>query len=179
MKKSNKSSKNEVQKQFAIWKSTPLPKFRETVDGDYACIELFKFEPTPESLNRKTILLLDEDGNIKDSKTVLNSKFLPIGRIVYLGEGFSKKYKVGDIITVPATDVLGPEVTHPDYLMLLQMSQSNAKAIKPKGMREKITSLEKKWFSYMYYDPFDFESHDKETKLFVIPSLKIKGEWVG
>lgn len=178
---SKKKENHEVLKQFESWRKTKPVAPCETFDGDVALIELFKYEPnnSKELGSEKTILIQDLQGNYVSSKTVLNSRFIPIGKILALGDKWSKSHEVGDLITVPSKDVLGPEVNSPEYLHLLQFSNSSAPPMKPEGMREKISSLESKWFNYMYYDPFDFASHDLETRRFVVPAVKVKGSWVG
>lgn len=173
----------EVKKQFEEWRTSPLPEINQEPYGNVAAVELFKYVPKSSNLvgASKMIVIPDGKGGIMDAKVALNMRFLPIARIIAVGDAFDTEERgnVGDIVCVPSTDILGPDVPHPDYLMLMQMSKSNAKPIIPEGLREKISSLEKKWFQYAYYDPFDFAAHDEETRIFIIPSIKITGKWNG
>lgn len=175
-----KKVNHEVLKQFESWRKSKMFVPRETFDKDYYLIELFKYEAKDKTEvgATKTILIPDGTGSYKSKKEVENSRFLPIARILDIGEGTESKYEVGDIVTVPSNDVNGIDVWNPDFMKLQQFKGTNLNHKIPQGMREKISSLEYKWDKYRYFDPFDFDT-GRETTLYLVPAIKIRGRWNG
>jgi hypothetical protein len=103
----------------------------------------------------------------------------PIAKIMKIGEGVtSDRYKVGDIVIVPSSDITG-EDWNPKFLHVMQFQNSqNMKPVLPDKMKQNIPNVEIHWGRWKFIKPW-LPSPDNEDNLtYLIPTSKVKGRYI-
>jgi len=125
-------------------------------------VRFFKFKAPGAG----TILLPDQSGNFKKE-----SKDSRITNIAIVIKSNDKDYNVGDIVTVSRVKVEGESYT-PDYMLLMQFSNSNLEPILPPNFREKASNLELNYAEHRLDIPWRYNLEEEDYLTYLLPSYE-------
>lgn len=122
-----------------------------TFFGNCAVIEIYR-EPTSEDNSKVDIIVNQKANGTFEFKSQDVSYYIkPVAKVIALGNGIYEDYKslkIGDIIAIP--DGIKNVVDNPEFINLLQMTNSNSEPKLVPGMKKKLLRFATEWNKWLY-----------------------------